>query len=236
MQKTNFKKDKIPFTQVANEVLNDLKLSAKAKGLYAYLYSKPEGWDFAIDRIANDFVDGRKSINAGLHELEEQGYLLRERQPTGRVIYLLKSQMPKLDIRLVKPNAHLGTLPKRHFAEMGTVSNKDSEVIKSTSNKDSEHSSQGVLIGEIIKSFEVIDPKNKTYYGNKTQRAACEFLIGEYGVNEVKNRIALIEKANGTPYFPTITTPVQLRDKWVQLEKALERAGKQLQTEKVNVL
>lgn len=136
MEKIDFKKDQIPFTQVANEVLNDPKLSAKAKGLYAYLYSKPDGWDFAIDRISNDFNDGRKSINNGLHELETNGYLYRERQKTGRVVYLLKSQMSQMDMGVQKPNAPFGQVPKRPSAETGTVSNKEGEKIKSSSNKE----------------------------------------------------------------------------------------------------
>lgn len=79
------------------------------------------------------------------------------------------------------------------------------------------------LGAEVIYDMINVDPKNKTYYGNKTQRAACDFLIEEYGLQEVKNRILIINKTNGIPFFPTITTPVQLRDKWVQLEKAIER-------------
>jgi len=81
------------------------------------------------------------------------------------------------------------------------------------------------LGAEVIFSLIEVDPKNKTYYGNKTQRQACDFLIEEYGLEEVKARIAIVAQTNGMPYFPTITTPVQLRDKWVQLEKTLQRKG-----------
>ena len=79
------------------------------------------------------------------------------------------------------------------------------------------------LGAEVLFELIAIDPKNKTYYNNKTQRGACDFLIEEYGLQEVKNRILLISRTNGIPFFPTITTPVQLRDKWVPLEKAIER-------------
>lgn len=136
MEKINFKKDRIPFTQVANAVLNDPKLSAKAKGLYAYLYSKPDGWDFAIDRITKDFSDGRLSINTGLQELEANGYLIREKQTTGRVIYLLKSQMSKIDIRELEPDVENRKLRKPQIAKTDTVSNKDKKEIKSLSNKE----------------------------------------------------------------------------------------------------
>lgn len=130
---TIIKKEVIPFTQVANEVLYDPNLSFKAKGVYAYLYSKPDGWDFAIDRIALETKEGRKAINAAMHELEEHGYLYRARQKSGRVAYILKSQMPKMGTR---PHAPFGQVPKRPSAEMGTVSNTDNKVILSNSNTD----------------------------------------------------------------------------------------------------
>lgn len=133
--KIDFRKDKIPFTQVANDVLNDSKLSAKAKGIYAYLYSKPEGWNFAIDRIKDDFSDGRLAINTGLRELEKEGYLLRQKEKTGRVVYLLKSQMTKIDIRGIKPDDENRNLRKPQSAEIDTISNKDTKVIKNINNK-----------------------------------------------------------------------------------------------------
>lgn len=135
-EKINFKKEKIPFTQVANEVLYDKNLSAKAKGLYAYLYAKPEGWDFAIDRIAEEFKDGRRSINGGLQELEQNGYLIRKREATGRVMYILKSQMSKIDMREVEPHVQNSKVLKQQSAKTDTVSNKEVKEIKSIKNKE----------------------------------------------------------------------------------------------------
>lgn len=136
MEKMDFKKEKIPFTQVANEVLNDSNLTFKAKGLYAYLYSKPDGWDFAIDRISTQTKESRLAINSGLRELEKEGYLIRQRQNTGRVLYLLKSQMSKIDIRELEPNVENRKVRKPQSAKTDTVSNKDLIVIKSLSNKE----------------------------------------------------------------------------------------------------
>lgn len=236
MERIDYKKESIPFTQVANSLVCDPNLTAKAKGLYTYLYSKPDGWDFAVDRIATEMADGRKSINSGLQELEKAGYLTRSRQSTGRVTYFLrlKSQMPKTDMGAQKPNVQNGTLPKRHFAEMGMISNKEGEVIKSISNKELAGSVKPTPAGEksvkynplgseIIKAFEEVDPKNKTYYGNTTQRGACDFLLEEYGLESVLSVIKILPKTNPQSFMPTITTPVQLRDKWVQLRTAIER-------------
>jgi len=67
------------FGAIPNRILNDQEISAKAKGLWVYLESKPDGWDFAKNRIARDHDDGRASIMTGLQELEERGYLERKR-------------------------------------------------------------------------------------------------------------------------------------------------------------
>lgn len=156
--KIDFKKDKIPFTQVANAVLNDPNLSAKAKGVYAYLYSKPEGWDFSAERIAKDFSDGRKAIMAGLQELEEGGHLTRERQGNGRVSYHIHS--PETALGVTDPKSPNGTVPKRHSAQKGLISNKELKVIKNkTNNKENvplskkrKFSDSDLLLAELLLS------------------------------------------------------------------------------------
>jgi hypothetical protein len=85
--KINFIKDNIPFTQISNFVLSDKNLSFGAKGLYAYIYSKPDGWQFAVDRIEKETKDGRDSILSKIHELEESKLLRRIKQPDGRTVY-----------------------------------------------------------------------------------------------------------------------------------------------------
>lgn len=101
---------------------------------------------------------------------------------------------------------------------------------KVNTGKEAAHSAAGessqkftTLGAEVLKSFEEVDAKNKQYYGNTTQRKAADFLIEEYGLGEVLKRISVLPKTNKMPYFPTITTPVQLRDKWMQLQDAVER-------------
>ena len=82
-------KEKTNFTQVSNVILNDKELSAKAKWLYCYLYSKPDDWEFAIERIAKDFSDGEKAISAWLKELENANYLRRKKEANWRNKYYI---------------------------------------------------------------------------------------------------------------------------------------------------
>lgn len=79
------------------------------------------------------------------------------------------------------------------------------------------------LGADIIKAFEEVDPKNKTFYGNKTQRAACDFLISEYGFEEVLKRISVLPRTNKVNYFPKIYSPNDLKESWVKLQDSVHR-------------
>jgi len=143
-------KETIPFTMVANCVLNDQRLSLKAKGLFAYLYSKPDGWHFSYKRIAQDHKEGERAILVALNELTQCGYLRRKKRNDGRMDYYL-TYNPKLQVAknavckkrsLQKPqsaeNAVCGkrSLQKTQSAEIATINNKDKEIIKNNNNKE----------------------------------------------------------------------------------------------------
>jgi hypothetical protein len=58
-------------------LLNDKDLSLTAKGLYGYLQSKPDEWDFSINGIASQCKEGQKAIRTAIKELETAGWLVR---------------------------------------------------------------------------------------------------------------------------------------------------------------
>lgn len=76
-------KQNVPYGMVPNTLLNDNTISLKAKGLFAFMQSKPEGWNFSVDKIAFQCKEAKSSISEGLKELEILGYLVRKKQQTG---------------------------------------------------------------------------------------------------------------------------------------------------------
>lgn len=62
------------FVQIHKTALNDPKLSFKAKGILAYLMSKPDVWTVRIKDLCNNSHDGPESIRNGLKELQKHGY------------------------------------------------------------------------------------------------------------------------------------------------------------------
>lgn len=96
---------------------NDSRLSAKSKGLWGYMRSKPYGWDFSAERMANEFTDGRRAVQNGLQELESGGYLARTKLATGRVHHHLVED-PWVGI---EPNIQKSPSAKHHvFVEEPT--------------------------------------------------------------------------------------------------------------------
>ena len=67
------------YTVMSNYHLRDMSLSLKAKGLLSLMLSLPENWDYTMKGLARICKDGIDSISGGIRELEEHGYLIRER-------------------------------------------------------------------------------------------------------------------------------------------------------------
>ena len=65
-------------------LLNE-EISLKAKGLLALLLSYPDNWQFYKAEIVQHTTDKENSLNSGLKELMENGYIVRkQRKDRGR--------------------------------------------------------------------------------------------------------------------------------------------------------
>lgn len=62
------------FVMMDKTFLEDMRLSYKAKGILAYLLSKPDDWKVIVGNLVNNSKDGKASVYAGLKELKECGY------------------------------------------------------------------------------------------------------------------------------------------------------------------
>jgi hypothetical protein len=67
------------FAQIHNAALADGRLSFKARGILAFLLSRPPGWKTSAEKLAKSGIDGERAVKSGLKELEAHGYLQRSR-------------------------------------------------------------------------------------------------------------------------------------------------------------
>lgn len=66
------------YTNISNKVVRDERLSWKARGIFLYMWSQADNWQFYVSEIAKHATDGERSLQSGLKELENYGYLTRK--------------------------------------------------------------------------------------------------------------------------------------------------------------
>ena len=79
-----------------SSIMNDSRLTCKAKVVWCYMNSKVNGYNFSSYRIAKDMKEGHKTIQAAMRELEKLKYLERDRKFDGRIEYDLNYNPPSL--------------------------------------------------------------------------------------------------------------------------------------------
>lgn len=214
------------FTRIANEILEQLsrvQMSGSEWQFVMCLFRKTYGYNKSEDWITGSQIvktTGMKKerVSEAKKRLLERKIVTENRNKISFQkdwelwVELRKSVTVVTEKRNKVLRKSVNTKERKKLLQK-TISEQGSQVSNFMEN----------LIPDVIKLFEVVDPKNKTYYGNKTQRGACEFLLTEYGFEEVKKRVEVLPMTNGMPYFPNITTPCQLRDKWVTLDSQIKR-------------
>jgi len=76
-----------PYVMLDRRLAEDPSLSWKAKGLMAYMLSRPDDWQIRVTDLVRRSPDGESAVRSGLRELEQHGYIVRKRRhdaATGR--------------------------------------------------------------------------------------------------------------------------------------------------------
>ena len=68
------------YINIDQQLIRDESLSWKARGIFMYLWSQTDEWDFYAKEVAKHATDGLDALNSGLEELEQRGYLSRKRK------------------------------------------------------------------------------------------------------------------------------------------------------------
>jgi hypothetical protein len=104
-----------PYVQIDKTVINDPRLSWKAKGLMAFLLSKPDDWEVNVTNLIKQSRDGKDGVYSALKELIRYGYVCRrENRIKGRFVqveYLI----------FENPQMATGSVPDQTRVEMEKV-------------------------------------------------------------------------------------------------------------------
>lgn len=74
----------------STSIFSNEHLSAKAKGIYGYLATRPTLKGMTLLKLYQHMSNGYNSLRSGLKELRDYGYLSRQKKADGRIIWHLK--------------------------------------------------------------------------------------------------------------------------------------------------
>ena len=122
-------KRKDRFLVVDNKIIEDKRLSFKARGLLIYMLSKPDDWKFwTSELVKRSAKDGISSIRTALKELEAAGYLIRKRERSSKGTFTsqdwILTDKPAFQPQVEKPHVDNPQVEKPHV-DNRTLPNTD---------------------------------------------------------------------------------------------------------------
>ena len=120
------------FQVIPRELVFDNSLSDRARFVYCFMASKPDGWDFLLNPMAKELGYSVETLRKYINELIDGGWLKKGEQNNdgkfGAVVYTLLSTK-KADMEEIPTRKKADTGKSRH-GENPTQYNKDNEEKK----------------------------------------------------------------------------------------------------------
>jgi hypothetical protein len=213
------------YSVISNAGLNDARLSLKAKGLYAYLLSKPDDWVITKAGLETQLKEGREAIKSALAELEQCEYIKRERVQgdhghisTVTTLY----ETPSAVMRETRTSENPADGPPVRIVSTDLPSTEEvsTEILVPTEQGAEPKVFGDPQVNDVVGHFE---KKIGLMPRMEYQRRAAKTLIQRHGFEKVIGGINAVAASRGEPYAPTISSLVALRDKWIDLETFYRR-------------
>jgi len=197
------------YTTLCNVALNDPELSLKAKGLFAFLMSKPDDWKISYRGLMTQLKEGQRAILGALAELEEVGYLDREltQNKAGHIFFT--SVLKEEPVRAKRTHGATTVATVRTLSTHGKRTRAKRTPIVNTNEANTDKEKLNKSLGSKLKApnahtSPTIDPKqqepNVTGPGYQKATAAAEALRRrrlEAGPTSDLNRLQLVVGEQG---------------------------------------
>lgn len=209
------KKFSTGFTQVSNVVLTDPDLSLKAKAIYAYLFSKPEGWVFHIDIMKSEIKESKKIIRCAIKELISKGYIKRnqinEKGRFGGVEYeFVEIDRVTKNRHTVKPHTE-----NYHTNNTNSISNKDINNTPPTPNRGEWEGF--VCLLRYFNQFKIGDDKNSENIHKQWGRFSRWVEKNDLSINDVLGVMKRYMEYRDDDYAPIIDSLGEMMLKWSRI-------------------
>ena len=139
------RKSKNPYGSSPRKLLEDKNISLKAKGIYAFMECKIDGWNFTASSMASQLKESRKTILVAMQELKANGWLTYHKNRDGSGVYVLignyvTSPQPENDSMLLQSHSPKSTRCKNDTVpKTDCINKKDYSNKNNLSNKNNKH-------------------------------------------------------------------------------------------------
>jgi len=235
-----------PYVQMDKRPLEDKNLSFRAKGVLAYLLSRPNNWQANVKDLIQQAVDGETSVRSALKELRRHGYasLHTIRKSDGRVAgkqWLIR-ELPVTDMQddLNSVFPKFGQTATNNNDDTSYLNNKESRGRARVARQPPRGASFGIIEEEILeenhshimcREFLAFAEKKRLLIGRPRPnlhkwRKECDILIEslEGDVERIRNVLRWYFKNFRSPYLPTCIALTTFCVKFLNIEKAMLRA------------
>jgi len=197
------------YINIQGWMINDLNLKGNELLLYAIIYGfsqNGEGEYYGSQRyISKALKISLPTANKLINSLLKKGLIIKKEESHYQAVFKREeTEVLKKVKQGVKETLTVGvkeTLTNKY--NTNNIINNNNITCEDKPRND---------VQELLRLFyENLNPNIK--FQNKTLRADAEFLVNHYPLDKLEMMILYIKEHQGEQYFPTITTPTQLRDK-----------------------
>ena len=208
------------YTRIANELLEALahiRISGEPRQILDVIFRQTYGYQKKIDQISlSQFclktgLD-KSNVCHAIQKLHKMNMIIAQKgNKNGNFYAIIK------DFDTWKPLPKKTTIAHNHNKSLPkTPPTKEKITTKENSIADTANHQN---IVELITKWREVNPAVE--YGNKTERAACQWLIDDRGMDRARqltNIAVNITRRDfeGKQYAPIITTPYELKQKWTK--------------------
>lgn len=195
------------FTVIRNAPLENKALSLKAKGLWAFLMSKPDGWQVSVRGLEVQLLEGKDAIMSALKELETVGLYRKSAQRNS------KGHLEYQDFVYDKPCAVNPSTEKPNTENPLQVKTDrvKTDLVKTNTNTTSVVFGKPEINALFDYWFEVTGLKLTAKQQNN--RRACHNLRKRFTDDELRRLIDGVGMAQADKYAPRISDFCDLQSK-----------------------
>lgn len=213
------------YTAVANEIMDALariRINGVAWQVLNVVLRKTYGWNKKEDAIAlSQFCEAtglkKPTVCKALNHLISMKVVTNNGNGVAKT-YMLQKDFDKwvaLPKKVTLPIKVKGVTNKgkRALALLGTTKARTKATItKATTAQGAEGT------GFVISLFKEINPSYGILYNRKPQHEAVKRLLAREPIERIKGAIGFVAAHRSDRFCPRISTPIQLEEKWAQLE------------------